>query len=686
MLMHALQCLRLCSISAGKGRICRSTLRVVAMDTTLTKSAECPEKPPLDCPAAHGLQERTTPEPGRVCDICDETVKPGCEAFACEACGFDVCQRCMDQRLSKADLQIDKMKTRISNYAKRAPAYADEAKQAKARALVPAALLAMSRSSVERELLLQLLKWFKSDFFDWLDSPFCEKCSVKAAKSEGMAQPTESELEYGATRVEAWRCEGCDTLLRFPRYDDPVRLLETRQGRCGEWANCFTLIAAALGYKARLVVDWTDHVWTEVWYQDSWHHCDPCEACLDAPLTYEVGWGKKLTYILAFGQHEVVDVTARYTRSWDAVLSRRTLLSEEELSKIIEAVDSSMQAGLPVPAWRKQEEAELQRRKAEGAGALSLAELSGRTSGSADWRAERGELGATLPLQLSAAYMLLDPSQEFKSEVQAQLSDATVALHSTGVRCLELRTPLAAAVVAPEVASPDAFLCPEGFTVESWVAASEEELQPLAHANPLVSRHGPASGWELRLCANGAVVFLVTIDGVHYELQSTQCCEWRGQWIHVAGTFDGEVSRVFVGKELVGELRVAGGLLTAASPKNPSHATGHSTPQGAQSTGSTWRQPAPRPLVHARHSVGLRRATLPGQKSGLAGPRRSMLASCRAYRAACPVPPLLLGCLMHMASATCYVVAEAVLCFLRRAALTAKDFLPAPKVHGGSFL
>ena len=32
----------------------------------------------------------------------------------------------------------------------------------------------------------------------------------------------------------------------------------------GEWANCFTLMLAALGYEVRLVVDWTDHVWTEV--------------------------------------------------------------------------------------------------------------------------------------------------------------------------------------------------------------------------------------------------------------------------------------------------------------------------------------------------------------------------------------------------------------------------------------
>lgn len=51
----------------------------------------------------------------------------------------------------------------------------------------------------------------------------------------------------------------------------------------------------------------SDHVWTEIYSvsQRRWLHCDSCENVCDKPLLYEVGWGKKLAYVLAFSKDQV---------------------------------------------------------------------------------------------------------------------------------------------------------------------------------------------------------------------------------------------------------------------------------------------------------------------------------------------------------------------------------------------
>ena len=97
--------------------------------------------------------------------------------------------------------------------------------------------------------------------------------------------------------AEVYRCRACGAETRFPRYNDPVKLLETRRGRCGEWANAFAMICAAAGLRARQVTDWHDHVWTEVWIPGTkeagiagrWVHADACEGIFDKPLLYEAG-------------------------------------------------------------------------------------------------------------------------------------------------------------------------------------------------------------------------------------------------------------------------------------------------------------------------------------------------------------------------------------------------------------
>lgn len=111
--------------------------------------------------------------------------------------------------------------------------------------------------------------------------------------------------------TEVYQCGACSALTRFPRFNEPATLLRTCRGRCGEWANAFTCCCRAAGFSARHVRDWTDHVWTEVYLpsRGRWVHADPCEEALDAPLMYEQGWGKKLTYVIAFAADHAVDVT-----------------------------------------------------------------------------------------------------------------------------------------------------------------------------------------------------------------------------------------------------------------------------------------------------------------------------------------------------------------------------------------
>uniref|UniRef100_A0A480MDY5 Peptide-N(4)-(N-acetyl-beta-glucosaminyl)asparagine amidase isoform X1 n=1 Tax=Sus scrofa TaxID=9823 RepID=A0A480MDY5_PIG len=156
-------------------------------------------------------------------------------------------------------------------------------------------------------LLLELLHWFKEEFFHWVNDMACSKCGGRT-KSRGTSLfPSDDERKWGADRVEDHYCDACQLSNRFPRYNNPEKLLETRCGRCGEWANCFTLCCRALGFEARYVWDYTDHVWTEVYSpsQQRWLHCDPCEDVCDKPLLYEIGWGKKLSYVIAFSKDEV---------------------------------------------------------------------------------------------------------------------------------------------------------------------------------------------------------------------------------------------------------------------------------------------------------------------------------------------------------------------------------------------
>jgi len=269
----------------------------------------------------------------------------------------------------------------------------------KARTLVEAQAV----PGYEDGLAEALVKWFKEDYFKWADPIKCPTCSGKT-KMRGMGQPTPEELRGGAGRVEVHACDegiGCQGVYRFPRYNDLRALMKSRVGRCGEFANLFSLFLRAVGLRARYVWNAEDHVWNEYWSPSlkRWVHLDSCERVRDEPLLYDRGWGKKMSYILAFSVDGAQDVSRGYIQDWQQALQRRRQGSEEGLRKLLADVTRRRRTGLSADRLKELEQEDQVEEKwlsetEERSKQHNEVDGQGRQSGPEEWVKARGEDGA----------------------------------------------------------------------------------------------------------------------------------------------------------------------------------------------------------------------------------------------------------------------------------------------------
>jgi len=194
----------------------------------------------------------------------------------------------------------------------------------------------------------------------------CEEKATSQLIGQIACGPEDDTSDGVCVFAELRRCGNCShgtrPFFEFARLHGPLALLGTRRsrdwvmGQCEEFSRAGYALLASLGYTARYVLDFTDHVWLEVQLPRStddaveWVHVDPSEGVLDSPLMYEKGWGKQLTMIFAFTPWSVEHVTHRYTADYEATKLRRGI-TEDVLEKMLADVNRRLNYELPIDGW-----------------------------------------------------------------------------------------------------------------------------------------------------------------------------------------------------------------------------------------------------------------------------------------------------------------------------------------------
>jgi len=231
----------------------------------------------------------------------------------------------------------------------------------------------------QRRHVRELLHAMKTNFHFYRQGCLAEGNSGRSCESAKPSEyigriacsPDEDDVTDDCVYAELRRCtEACGDgsgFFEYARMHGPIGLLKTVQrrdrfmGQCEEFSRTGYALLSSLGYEARYVLDFTDHVWLEVKMlpkggvapapqTTQWVHVDPSEGIVDEPLMYERGWGKELTMIFAFTPWSVEHVTATYTETYNVTVARRGL-DDTQLQSMLEEVNDRLAHELARMPW-----------------------------------------------------------------------------------------------------------------------------------------------------------------------------------------------------------------------------------------------------------------------------------------------------------------------------------------------
>ena len=174
------------------------------------------------------------------------------------------------------------------------------------------------------EKLKKIFDWFCNSYFHYFQTPKCHNCGQETMK-QGTSPVIPSELEGLPTHAEIFCCPSCGAHVRFPRYTNPLYLLNNPYGDSAEGSIILLTIYKCLGYTARFVCAFMPHSWIEVYSEESKRYIpvDIIAKTFDCPLVYQASYKFEINWVVGVTSYEYVDVTERYVLDKDDLQDRR---------------------------------------------------------------------------------------------------------------------------------------------------------------------------------------------------------------------------------------------------------------------------------------------------------------------------------------------------------------------------